>query len=640
MIPIGTTEYTKDSIESLDPREHVRLRSGVYVGDTSTPNQLLLEIFSNALDEHNIGHGNKIYVDIKEDGWCTVRDEGQGFPINETREEDGKTVLEAAFSVMNTSGKYRDDGVYQGTSLGLNGMGAKLSNFLSLEFEVESYQKGQFEHLWFKDGLFVKRETGKLSPQDKQKHGTWISYLPDPQFFDTDKTSVKFFDSFFRDICCLAPGLTVVLNDTEINQAGIDDLLTRRIDDKIELLDSRLIINHQEKSGSKFDLGLTFTADGGSSTVVPYVNFGLTNQGPHITAIKSTVTRVFNNWAKEQGLLKEKDKTLDGNSLQEGMLLVVNIVTQNVSYNAQVKTTVTKIDSSFVTAQLAKELEIWLDNNPIDGQKIIEKALVARKAAEAAKKAREAVKKKAEEKKEQKVFNLPTKLTDCWTKDRSKAELLLAEGLSAASGLVAARDSEFQAVYGLRGKCLSVLKTTPEKILANQEINNIIQALGLDCNPKTAKLTYDRKKLRYGKIVACADADPDGWAIENLLFNILWYLCPDLIIEGHVYSSVPPLYRVTTKKNEYIYLRGDAELADWKKEHPNELQILSRMKGLGECDAEELSLALLDPKTRTFYQLQVSDIGKTDLMFQNLYGKRVEPRVKFLAEHLEEAHVD
>lgn len=630
--------YKDDSIQSLDPRAHMRLRPGMYAGDLLNPNQLLTEVFSNALDEYNIGHGDKIYVDIKEDGWCAVRDEGQGFPINVVRPEDGKTVLEASCSVVNSSGKFSDNGVYEGTSLGLNGLGLKLTNFLSLEFEVKSYQKGQFEHLWFKDGLFVKRETDKLSPQDKQKHGTWIRYKPDPQFFDTDKTDVKFFENFFNDICCLAPGLTVVLNNKEIKQSGIDDLLTCKIGDGIELIDNRLIVNHQSQTGSRFDLGLTFTANS-SSTLIPYVNFGLTNQGPHITAIKSTITRVFNSWAKEQGLLKEKDKTLDGNSIQEGMLLVANIITQNVSYNAQVKTTVTKIDSSFVTSELAKQLEIWLDNNPTEGTKIIEKALLARKAAEAAKKAREAVKKKAG-KVEQKVFNLPTKLTDCWTKDRSKAELLLTEGLSAASGLVEARDSEFQAVYGLRGKCLSVLKTTPEKIMANQEINNIIQALGLDCDPKTAKLTYDKKKLRYGKIVACADADPDGWSIENLLFNILWYLCPDLVIEGHVYSSVPPLYRVTTKKNEYVYLRGDQELEQWKKEHPNELQILGRMKGLGECDAEELSLALLDPKTRTFYQLQVSDIGKTETMFQNLYGKKVEPRVKFLAEHLEEAHVD
>jgi DNA gyrase subunit B len=321
------------------------------------------------------------------------------------------------------------------------------------------------------------------------------------------------------------------------------------------------------------------------------------------------------------------------------MLLVCNIVSKNVAYDAQVKSKVTKIDTSFLVQKLSEQLELWLDQNELDGRTIIESALVARKAAEAAKKARAAVKNKAAEKKE-KAFKMPTKLTDCWTKDRSKCELFLAEGLSAASGLVEARSSEFQAIYGLRGKCLSVLKTTPEKILANQEINNLIQALGLDCDTKTAKLTYDKDKLRYGKIIASADADFDGYAIENLIFNILWYLCPELIINGHVYSAVPPLFRVTTKKNEYIYLRDANALEDYKKEHANEIAVIGRMKGLGEQDSDELSYALLDPETRHIVQLKVTDFEKTDALFEDLYGKKVEPRVKFLLEHGEEANVD
>ena len=206
------------------------------------------------------------------------------------------------------------------------------------------------------------------------------------------------------------------------------------------------------------------------------------------------------------------------------------------------------------------------------------------------------------------------------------------------SGLVAGRDSKFQAVYGVRGKMLSVLKTKQENIMKNQEINNIIQALGLDYDIKTGKCKYDKKKLRYNKIIAAADADFDGFAIENLMFNIFWYICPDLIIEGHVYSSVPPLYRVTTKKNEYIYLRDDNALNEYKKKNSNSIQFIGRMKGLGEQDSDELAYCLLEPETRNLYQLTVSDIGKTNKMFQDLYGKNVEPRVKFLEKHLEEAH--
>ena len=496
--------YSDDSIQSLDPREHVRLRSGVYAGNTSNPNQLLMEVFSNALDEHNIGHGNKINVNILDDGVVHCEDTGQGFPINVVRQEDGKTILEAAASVMNTSGKFADDGVYEGTSLGTNGMGLKLCNFLSEWFEVISHNnKGQYEHLWFRDGLFQKREVGDGFTWS----GTTVTYKPDKQFFDTDKTDVKYFEEFFNDICCLCPNLTVVLNNKQIHHPkGIEEILPRKIGNNIEIINNPMILS-AERGKNKLDFALTFTG-ASSSTIIPYVNYGITDAGPHVTAIKSTITRIFNSWAKENGLLGAKDKNLDGNSIQEGMLLVCNIVTTNVAYDAQVKSRVSKMDTSWLTEILTEELELWLDNNPEDAKIIIEKALLARKAAEAAKKARAAVKNKAEKK--EKAFKLPTTLSDAWSKNRQKCELFICEGKSAASGLVAARDSETQAVYGVRGKMLSVLKTTPDKIVKNQEINNLLQALGLDYNPQNGKCKYDAKKLRYGKIIAAADADFDG----------------------------------------------------------------------------------------------------------------------------------
>ena len=249
---------------------------------------------------------------------------------------------------------------------------------------------------------------------------------------------------------------------------------------------------------------MTYTSKS-ASKIIAYVNYGLTEQGPHIVALKSCITRVFNKWAKEQGILKTKEKNLDGDSLQEGLVLVFNLISPGISYDSQTKGRIVSKDYvPFLNEVFSQQLEFWLDNNPTDGKTIVEKALLARRAAEAAKKAREAVKKKADKK--DKVFKLPTKLTDCWTKDRSKAELLIAEGLSAASGLVAARDSEFQAVYGVRGKMLSVLKASADKVMKNQEINNIVVALGLDYNPLTGKMKYDKRKLRYDKIIACADA--------------------------------------------------------------------------------------------------------------------------------------
>lgn len=626
--------YKDDSIESLSPREHVRLRPGMYAGDTSDATQLAIEILGNAIDEYNIGHGNKITV-IVNNQIVSIEDAGQGFPINVMR-EDGETVLQASFDVINTSGKYREDGIYEGTAIGLNGIGSKLTNFLSHNLFVSSWNtKGEYESIYFEEGIFKKREIGK----ENHPSGTLVSFIPSEEFFDTPQVNQKKLLNFCEDITCLCPGLTINFNSIEIkHENGIQDLLKKHLGKEIEIINNPLIIQ-EKKDKQAISLAMSYTTRG-SSTIVPYVNCGLTSAGPHITSIKSTITRILNKWAKEQGILKAKDKNLDGASLQEGMVLVANITAEGVSYDAQVKSTITKIDTSFVSSTLGEQLEVWLDNNIDDGKNIIEKALVARKAAEAAKKARERVKAKAAAPVKAKAIQLPTTLTDCWSKDRSKCELFVCEGKSAAAGLVAGRDSETQAIYGVRGKMLSVLKTATANIYKNQEINNLVQALGLDVDEKTCKLTYDEKKLRYGKIIAAADADFDGFAIENLLFNILWYMCPELITNGHVYSAVPPLFRVTTKKNEYVYLRDAEALAAYQKEHGAQVQSIGRLKGLGEQDSDELSYCLLDPETRNVLQLKVEDYGKTDKMFQDLYGKRVEPRVQFLAQHLEEARID
>ena len=626
--------YKEDSIESLSPREHVRLRPGMYAGDTSDATQLAIEILGNAIDEYNIGHGNTIDVIVNKT-LVSIMDQGQGFPINVMR-EDGETVLQASFDVINTSGKYRDDGVYEGTAIGLNGIGSKLTNFLSHNLSVVSWNaKGEYEMIHFSEGEFVTRETGK----ENHHSGTLVTFSPSEEFFDSPQVNQKKLLNFCEDITCLCPGLTINFNGTDIkHENGIQDLLKKHLGKEIEIINNPLIIQ-EKKDKQAISLAMSYTTRG-SSTIVPYVNCGLTSAGPHITSIKSTITRILNKWAKEQNILKAKDKNLDGASLQEGMILVANITAEGVSYDAQVKSTITKIDTSFISSTLGEQLEIWLDNNVEDGKNIIEKALVARKAAEAAKKARERVKAKAATPVKAKAIQLPTTLTDCWSKNRSQCELFVCEGKSAAAGLVAGRDSETQAIYGVRGKMLSVLKTAASNIYKNQEINNLVQALGLDVDEKTCKLVYDEKKLRYGKIIAAADADFDGFAIENLLFNILWYMCPELITNGHVYSAVPPLFRVTTKKNEYVYLRDAEALAAYQKEHGAQIQSIGRLKGLGEQDSDELSYCLLDPETRNVLQLKVEDYGKTDKMFQDLYGKRVEPRVQFLAQHLEEARVD
>jgi len=626
--------YNEDSIQKLDPLSFTRLRPDTYLGSNEDSTQLAREIISNCSDEFLIGHCDEVIINYNEkDNIITIVDNGQGILPN-VKKEGNKTVLEMVYGDINSSGKYsRDENAVYKISTGAFGIGATLTNFLSHWLIATTKRDGQFETVYFEEGKFFKRESGTCP---KEKHGVKVTFQPNEEFFRNEKINVVKLKNELFNLSCVCAGLKFIFNGEEIyHPNGITDILNIKIEKEINLINTFSFQEKNEKQSLDFCMNLTSKS---STEIIPFCNYSLIEAGTPITAIKSTITRTLNKWAKEQKLIKDN---LTGNSLQEGMIIVFNLASADIRYDSQTKVRVTSTDDNpFISSTLGEKLEIWLDNNPNDGKAIIEKALVSRKAAEAAKRARERVKNKAAVNVKKKNIQLPTTLTDCWSKDRSSCELLVCEGKSAASGLVAARDSETQAVYGVRGKMLSVLKTAPANIYKNQEINNLVQALGLEVEPSTCKLKYDRTRLRYGKIVACADADFDGFAIENLLFNILWYMCPELILNGHVYSAVPPLFRVTTKKNEYVYLKDEKALEDYKTQNPNNIQIIGRMKGLGECDSDELAYCLLDKKTRNVLQLKVTNRDKTDEMFNDLYGKAVGPRVTFLAEHLEEAHVD
>lgn len=620
--------YKEDSIESLSPREHVRLRPGVYVGSTQNPNQLLMEIFANALDEHNIGHGNRINVNILENGVVSVEDQGQGFPINVTRPEDGKTVLEAAFSVMNTSGKFSDDGVYEGTSLGLNGMGSKLTNFLSEWFEVISFNNGKYEHLWFKDGIFQKREIGKWGRNSNSEydHGTTITYKPDKEFFDTDKTDVKYFENFFNDICCLCPNLEIILNNNSIKHPkGIEDILTRKIGNNIEIIKNPMtLVYNNNDSKNELSLALTFTGSS-SSTFIPYVNFGLTDSGPHLTAIKSTITRVFNSWARENGLLGDKDKNLDGNSIQEGILFICNIITTNVGYDAQIKSRVSKIDTSWITNILSEELELWLDNDPEDGKIIIEKALLARKASEAAKRARAAVKNKQNKKANKVKIMNPDKLKDAEHLGQDSI-LLVVEGLSAGASMAVARDINKYGILMLRGKLINAFTNDDKKLYNNEEIQLLLKALNITPGD------YDSSKLRYGKVAICVDSDSDGYHIGLLIMAALQHFCPQFISENRLCWLRSPLYIVKTKDGEK-YFFNDKEMDEVRGTIKGEVQ---RNKGLG-------SLSSKQAKDSMFSENQHLDILKPNynaiILLEDLMGSSISKRKEFIFNNIDFSEV-
>ena len=633
---IDKTLYTEESIESLSPLEFTRLRPGVYAGDTTYATQLAVEIFSNAVDEYRLGHGDKIEVSIK-GPQVRIRDYGQGFIPNSFR-DDGKSILEAAFSVLNTSGKYREDGTYEGTSLGSFGIGSKITTYLSHWLEVCTCRDGQQEHIRFVEGVFDKRESAKVDV--KVPSGTIVEWEPSEEFFTHPEVNVNELKTLFKTIAALCPGLTIELDDngtktTYFSKNGINDLIDEAVENK-ELIKNRFVMNYQNDK-NKLDLVMTYTSNY-SLTIVPYVNTGLTANGPHISQIKSLLTREFNKFFRDKKWLKDKDENLSGDDIQEGLYIIFNLTAPNVAYDAQVKTRVTKLEMSPFTQAIAEDLRLWLEGNEKEVKMIADKAINAKKARLAAQKAREAVRDKAPKTPKAKMLNLPTKLVDCWGKDRSKCELFIAEGDSAASGLVEARDAEFVAVFPIRGKIISSYKNSVEKIFANAEVTNIIKAIGLELDPKTHKLIYDAKKLRYGKILLAADADPDGAAIRNLLIEMFWWLCPELILNGHIYTTIPPLFRITTKKNEYIYLKDQAALDEYKAKHNGEKFQINRNKGLGEQDADELHEALLNPATRNVEQLIISDRVATENLIECLMGPSVPPRRAYLLKHSEEAN--
>ena len=624
------TLYTEDSIISLDPRSFTRLRPSTYLGSNEYSTQLVREVFANALDEHLIGHGNEIAVEVDTKyNTYKVVDNGQGFPVNV--EKDGETVLQASFDRLNTSGKYDEDGVYGGSVLGLNGIGAKLTNFLSEWLRVRTVREGQFEYLEFEDGIFKRRGTGA----DTRPSGTTVEWKPDKQFFQHPEANLSDLRKLFEDISALCPALTIKLDvdgkvETYHADNGIQDLLDTKIGKK-EILSNRFAIR-KTVGDNLFDIAMTYTSDY-SDSIIAYVNYGLTESGIHITYLRSMFTEQVNKYAFDNGYLKKKDKKLTSAELSEGQVLVFNLKANGVKYDSQTKVRIVDIDYSLIKQVMENDFAVWLNNNPKDAKLIIDRALIARKAKDAAQKAKEGIR-NASGKKAKKFIDLPTKLVDAFSKNRNDCELYICEGDSAANGLIARRDGELQAIFPIRGKILSCRKATVDKIYANQEISNIVKALGLDIEKDTGKLVYDKKKLRYGKIILAADADEDGYDIRLLLLNMFWWLCPELVKEGHIYIAIPPLYRITTSNNAYIFLKGDKELEDYKNAHKNDKFLINRNKGLGEQDSKELAQCLLNTATRNVQQITVSDAKAVDDLLEITMGQKVEPRRDYLLAHI------
>lgn len=508
------TLYTENSIVSETPREFCRRVPSTYLGSSKTNTNLIKEVYANSVDEAVLEHGNTINVSVDIDkNKYIVQDFGQGFLINAGIDENGETVMQRSFDVMNTSGKTSADGVYGGSALGVNGIGAKLTNWLSSKLIATSVRDGEYEKLWFKDGIFQKRELGKTS----EHSGTTVEWYPDKQFFASNEPDFSFLCEYFEEIGALVPNLTT--NFTYIKDGkekkfvyyipdGLDHLVTERVGDK-ELFSNRFIIDRTIGTDS-ISMCLTYTSDY-SDNITSFVNLGKTEGGEHISAFKSVFTRTLNKYAQETNKLKAKEKNLTSNELMEGLYVIFNVTTTTVKYDAQNKSRIDSIDANIINQTISGDFATWLMNNPNEADIILERALVARRAREAAKKAKDKIREVAKKDTTSLFGDFPTKLSDAYPKnrnDRGKCEIYFVEGDSAGGTIKSTRDSTFQACLPVRGKGLNCLKASIDKVYANAEIASIVKALGLDVDKDTGKLLYNLKKLRYSKIIiACFTGD-------------------------------------------------------------------------------------------------------------------------------------
>lgn len=608
----------RQEIEHLTPLEHVRLRPGMYVGDCSDPTQLLIEILANAIDEHNAGHGDVISViSSRERNMYTVVDHGRGFPVDELDEQEGKTVLQLACDTPNTSGKFREDGSYNGVSTGCNGLGMVLTNFLSHEFIIASHRGGIEEYDRYVEGVLQEKFVNEVSDFDS---GTSVSFIPSEEFFESPKVDMDRIRKFCEEICCLTgPSLMISIDGDTIRQPdGIRTLLYQDVDDNNLIDPSQEFIDDITCGQQRVQIGITFV-DGGESRFQTFVNYGPTTTGAHQLALRSMITHVFSKQARD-------GVTIDGICLRESMLLVANIISPGVGYDAQIKTRVTKIPTDFIKP-LGDKLTLWLNNHPNITKKVIDRMTVLKKADAAARALRKKI--QGNNNGKMSVSVSVSKLSDCHCRNRSLCELYITEGDSASGGARMVRDARTQAIMGLKGKILNVKTSTIGRIKGNDEIVDIVTALGFSSDWRGEKIDYDESKLRYDKVIIAADRDRDGAHIQSLLLTLFWELMPQLILDGHVYIAYPPLYKAEWGK-QYHYLADRKVLEEFKRTYHDTNFTLSYFKGLGECSPQELRHMIINPQTRDIQQVSVDDVNRAFETISLLMGKDTKGKRDFV----------
>ena len=630
-----TKAYSAKTIKTLEGMEHIRHRAGMYIGSVGENglHHILLEIISNSVDEFLNGSGNHITVKLFEDGSVMVQDNARGIPHGKM--PNGNPVLREIFGTLNTGGKYDNEGNSgYNTSGGMNGVGAKATNALSERFFASSSREGYCETVEFSKGKFIAFDRKPIKA-DMHQQGTTVIFKPAATIFETVEYNVTRLRNTIKEMSYLCSGLTFELiikdkTETYFSQNGLLDYILDLNKGKKSLLSAPFYTNISEGTNG-VEVALLYN-ESYSDTVKLYSNNIPNTGGTHLTGFRTAFTRAINEYAKDKKLLKDGDDNFTGDDLKEGQLLIVNLKMVAPIYQGQNKEVLTSSEGRTITERLvAKEIRLWLEANPADAKAIITKAELTRKAREAARKAREATRKKATA-----VLSsvLPGKLADCSSKVVEDCEIYLVEGDSAGGSAKQARDRATQAILPLRGKVLNTLKNDKKAMDANKEIQDMITAFGCGIGE-----SFDISKRRYDKIVIMTDGDVDGAHIRTLLLTFLFKHLRPLVEAGHVYAAMPPLYK-GTKGKDSVYLLDDAELADYKKQYPNAQLTVSRFKGLGEMDAEQLAETTMDRNKRRLKQITIDDAAKAALVFEKLMGNSVGPRREFIEQNAYRANLD
>ena len=634
--------YDAGSISVLEGLEAVRKRPGMYIGSVSRKglNHLIYEIVDNAVDEHLAGYCSLIHVVLEKDGSCTVTDNGRGIPVD--MHEKGVSAERLVFTTLHAGGKF-DNSAYK-TSGGLHGVGSSVVNALSTYLDIKISRDGYVHHDHYERGIpTLELEEGLLPKLGRTRQtGTSINFLPDPEIFEKTRFSATEVKSRLHETAYLNPELTIHFEDKR--GAEVEDITYHEPDGIIGFIKD---LNHSaevlhdpvylkgEADGIQVEVAFQFTNEFRENVLGFCNNIYNAEGGTHLTGFKTTFTTVMNTYAREIGVLKDKDPNFTGADIRNGMTAVVSIKHPEPRFEGQTKTKLDNQDASRATGKVVGEqMVLYFDRNLETLKTILscaEKAAKIRKTEERAKTNLLT--------KQKYSFDSNGKLANCEKKDPSQCEIFIVEGDSAGGSAKTARDRNYQAILPIRGKILNVEKATIDKVLANVEIKTMINAFGCGFSEGYGN-DFDITKLRYDKIVIMADADVDGAHISTLLLTLFYRFMPDLITEGHVYIAMPPLYKVMPKKGQEEYLYDDKALERYRRAHKPGSFTLQRYKGLGEMDAEQLWETTLNPETRMMKRVEIEDARLASSVTEILMGSDVPPRKKFIYEHAQDAELD